>query len=106
MIGYLDSLIPIRYIIYTVDFEFDSTKSASNKEKHGIDFQQARGLWDDQFRLIASARTTDEPRFAIIARWNSKLWTGIFTLRDGTVRIISVRRAREEEKAFYESAGL
>jgi len=30
-----------------MDFEFNSEKSQSNKEKHGIDFTQAQALWDD-----------------------------------------------------------
>lgn len=28
-------------------FEYDQQKSASNKEKHGIDFEEAQALWDD-----------------------------------------------------------
>lgn len=32
-----------------MDFEFDETKSRSNKAKHGIDFSDAQLLWlDDQ----------------------------------------------------------
>jgi len=89
-----------------VKFEFDSIKSLSNKEKHGIDFRQAQGLWDDQFRLIVPARTEGEARFAILARWNAKLWTGIFTWRNEAIRIISVRRSREEEEQLYENTRL
>jgi uncharacterized DUF497 family protein len=28
-------------------FEFDPEKSIANREKHGIDFQQAQMIWDD-----------------------------------------------------------
>lgn len=38
-------------------FEFDPKKSASNKIKHGIDFEQAKKLWEDPNRLIIEART-------------------------------------------------
>jgi uncharacterized protein len=102
----LDQSSKKRYIYYTLDFEFDSAKSVSNKAKHGIDFREAQNLWQDQLRLIVPARITDEVRFAIIAAWDAKLGTGVFTLRDGAIRLISVRRAREEEKTLYESAGL
>jgi len=30
-----------------MEFEFDTKKSASNKQKHGLDFYEARVLWDD-----------------------------------------------------------
>ncbi|MGM0581844.1 MAG: BrnT family toxin [Bacteroidota bacterium] len=33
-------------------FEFDPEKSNSNKSKHGIDFNEAKKLWDDPSRLV------------------------------------------------------
>ncbi len=30
-----------------MEFEFDEEKSLANKEKHGIDFDEARALWLD-----------------------------------------------------------
>jgi len=38
-------------------------QSRTNTEKHGIDFQDARTLWDDPYLLEISARSGDEPRF-------------------------------------------
>jgi uncharacterized DUF497 family protein len=31
-----------------MDFEFDLKKSASNRKKHGIDFEEAQELWIDR----------------------------------------------------------
>ena len=31
-----------------MNFEFDPAKSESNKDKHGIDFAEARALWLDE----------------------------------------------------------
>jgi uncharacterized DUF497 family protein len=45
-----------------MDFEFDESKSISNAEKHGIDFNSAQNLWSDERRLIVAARSQDEPR--------------------------------------------
>lgn len=83
-------------------FEFDSGKSASNKAKHGIDFEEAQALWNDPFMLEAAARTSDEPRYLAIGRIDDRHWTAVFTFRAGSVRIISVRRSRLEEIAAYE----
>lgn len=84
-------------------FEFDEKKSSVNKEKHGLDFFEAQALWYDPDVLEIPARTTDEPRFLLIGRIEGKYWSAVITYRKDTIRIISVRRARVEEVALYES---
>ncbi|MDT8991925.1 BrnT family toxin [Curvibacter sp. APW13] len=84
-------------------FEFDETKSASNRDKHGIDFVEAQGLWDDPMLLEIPAKTSDEPRYLIIGLLNGKHWSAVITYRNTSIRIISVRRSRTEEVALYES---
>ena len=44
-------------------FEYHSNKSAENKRKHGIDFEEAQELWADSGLVEIPARTTDEPRW-------------------------------------------
>jgi uncharacterized protein len=34
-----------------VEFEFDPAKSASNLDKHGIDFTAVQALWEDVMRV-------------------------------------------------------
>ena len=83
-------------------FEFDATKSAANKVKHGIDFVDAQALWTDPDRIEVSARLMNEPRVTIIGRITQTLWSATVTYRhEDTIRIVSVRRAREYEKARY-----
>ncbi len=83
-------------------FEFDSAKSASNKAKHGIDFVEAQALWLDVERIERTARPTNEPRFHIIGQIAQTIWTATVTYRhDNTIRLISVRRSRDSEKAQY-----
>ena len=86
-----------------MDFEFDPKKSDSNKNKHGIDFVEAQKLWNDFDLLEIPAETTDEVRFLVIGEIDKKHWTGIITYRNDNIRIISVRRARNEEVEVYES---
>lgn len=83
-------------------FEFDPDKSAANRDKHGIDVDQAQSLWRDSSRIEVPARTMDEPRWLVIGCIDGKHWSAVVTLRQGSVRIISVRRARQEEVAIYE----
>jgi uncharacterized protein len=84
-----------------MDFEFDAEKSKANHEKHGIDFVEAQELWEDEDRLEIPARTEDEPRYVLIAALKQKLWSAFFTYRKGHTRLISVRRARKEERELY-----
>lgn len=84
-------------------FEYDPQKSSSNQEKHGIDFEEAQRIWDDPHLLEIAARTVEEPRWIVLGTYRSKVWACVITRRSDRVRIISVRRARDEEKALYES---
>ena len=84
-----------------MEFEYDPVKSEVNKQKHGIDFERAKKLWRDANRAEFVARFSDEPRLGLIAGLDDQLWTSIYTLRGDRARIISVRRARENEEAIY-----
>ena len=86
-----------------MDFEFDENKSESNRAKHQIDFVEAQELWEDSDRLEIPARTEDEPRFLVMGKIRKKHWSAVITYREERIRIISVRRARTEEVALYES---
>jgi len=86
-----------------MDFDFDRKKSASNREKHGIDFIEAQALWDDPNLIEIPAHVTDEPRLLVIGRIAETHWSGVITYRDDLIRIISVRRSRKEEIDLYES---
>jgi hypothetical protein len=85
-----------------MEFEFDAEKSQSNKQKHGIDFYEAQALWDDPDLIEIPVKTTDEPRFLIIGKIAEKHWSGVITYRGEKIRIISVRRSRQEEVDIYE----
>jgi hypothetical protein len=84
-------------------FEFDDSKSKSNLQKHGIDFIAAQALWDDSNLLEIPAKTLDEPRFLAIGIIDQKHWSAVITYRNGKIRLISVRRSRDEEVTLYES---
>ena len=85
-----------------MEFEFDAQKSQGNKQKHGIDFYEAQTLWDDPDLIEIPVKTSDEPRFLVIGKIAEKHWSGVITYRGETIRIISVRRSRQEEVDVYE----
>ena len=82
--------------------EFDKNKSLSNKKKYGIGFNEAQLLWEDTERVLIPTKNLDEQRFLLLGKLKEKHWSAIFTLRKNRIRLISVRRARDNEKEIYE----
>jgi uncharacterized DUF497 family protein len=87
-------------------FEYDPKKSRSNRDKHGIDFEKAQAIWDDVNYLEIPAKTVDEPRWLTIGKIGDKCFSAVITYRGENIRIISVRRSRDEEVELYESLGI
>jgi hypothetical protein len=87
-------------------FEYDSQKSEINFAKHGINFELAQVLWDDEHRIEIPAKRMEEPRFLVIGKVKDKLWSAVITYRGEQVRIISVRRSRDDERELYENNNL
>lgn len=85
-------------------FVFDPDKDKINTEKHGINFKEAQDLWRDERLLQLEAKDGKgvEKRFLFIGKIEQRHWAAIATFRDDTIRLISVRRAREKEIELYE----
>lgn len=81
-------------------FEFDPGKSAANRKKHGVDFIEAQKLWQGHY-LEIPARDEVERRRLVIGRIAGKYYSAIVIHRGAAIRIISVRRARDDEKEIY-----
>ena len=86
-----------------MQFDFDVNKSLFNKKKHNIDFYEAQKLWEDPLRIEIPARYVEEQRILVIAKYNNRIWSAVITSRDDKIRIISVRKSRENEKKIYYS---
>ena len=74
--------------------QFDPIKDQLNVAKHGISLARASDL-------VIEARVTDprfqEPRYRAYGRINGVTYCLAYTIRDGAVRAISLRRARTKE---------
>jgi len=85
-------------------FEYDSNKSDINEEKHGINFEEAQLLWQDENLLEVPLSFRDEMRHLCIGKIANKHYSAVITYRDSAIRIISVRRSRKEEIQHYENS--
>ena len=84
-------------------FEYDPNKSMTNMDKHGIDFDEAQNLWDDESRVMFPVVLNGEDRVLMVAKYQGKHWTAVYTMRGDNIRIISVRRSRNREIQQYEN---
>lgn len=84
-----------------MEFEYDPLKSEANKAKHGISFEEAREMWAE-LGVELPGRKGYEARVLRISVLRNLFYTCIYTLREGRVRIISVRRSHPQEEKFYE----
>lgn len=83
-------------------FIYSVAKSRANLAKHGIDFEEAKRLWEDRRGLTKAVRCCGEDRRILIARYGGSCWTAVYTERLGAIRLISVRRATKREVGSYD----
>ena len=81
-------------------FEFDPAKSATNRDKHGIDFVEEQALWKVP-ALDQPLPYEGESREMRTGPIRGRLWSAVYTMRGAVIRIISVRRARQDEEDDY-----
>jgi len=84
-------------------YEYDNNKSLSNKQKHGIDFEDVKLLWSDDRMIEITTSYENEERFINIGKIDTKFYTIVTTFHEDKIRIISARRARKKEIEIYES---
>ena len=87
-------------------FEWDPSKAESNIKKHGISFEEAKTVFDDDFgRLISDPdHSQDEERFILLGiSYSLKILTVVHCYRDndGIIRIISARPSTKNEERQY-----
>jgi len=87
-----------------MEYQWDPEKAASNLGKHGVDFADAVGVFEDEWALtIKEEHVKGEQRFATLGTdFLERVLVVVYTYRDGTIRLISARRATRRERRAYE----
>jgi uncharacterized protein len=82
-----------------MDFAWSEAKRIAVLEARGLDFIDAEILFDGPRSIgVASPRGAAE-RWLSVGELNGRLVAVVWTQRSDTIRIITMRRARNEEKA-------
>lgn len=83
-------------------FEWDEEKDLSNQKKHGISFETAAYVFQDEhyIEMYDFEHSIDEDRYIAIGRVGDLLFV-VFTERGEAIRLISARLATESERRLY-----
>ena len=84
-------------------FIWDAKKADSNRLKHGVSFEEAASVFDDERALVEIDLEHGEERHVIIGASSQAkvLYVVHIELEEETIRIISARKADRREKARY-----
>ncbi len=87
-------------------FEWDNSKAESNLKKHGVSFEEAKTIFDDDnARLILDPdHSNEEERFILLGMsYTLKVLTVVHCYRnnEGVIRIISARKSTKNETKQY-----
>ena len=88
-----------------MEFEWDPVKAATNVAKHGVPFELATEVFDDNHLLIdEDLDSQGEYRGRAIGQSQAGLLFVVFTEKsDALIRIISARKATTHERKAYDT---
>ena len=87
-----------------LEFEWGDAKSDSNWKRHGASFELATTVFKDPFAIerIDDREDYGEERFVIVGMAEGRVLLCVaFSQREECIRIISARRATQNEQADY-----
>lgn len=87
-----------------MSYQWDPQKAASNLEKHGVDFADAVGVFEDEWALtIKEEYVEDEQRLVTMGMdFLGRVLVVVYTYRGDKIRLISARTATKRERRTYE----
>ena len=86
-------------------FEWDPDKAALNRKKHGVDFADAVGVFEDELAITVEDNDAEgELRFITIGMdFTLKVLVVVYASRvSDVIRIVSARKATKKERLTYE----
>lgn len=88
-----------------MNFEWDKQKSDACFASRGFDFAYVTKTFLDPAKIIQKDARYDygEARYVLLGKIESRLFCVIYTIRRGTMRIISARKANVREVAYYDN---
>jgi len=93
------------YMLSDVAFEWDPEKNTANIAKHGVDFDDAIGIFEGPvLETRDERRDYGEERIIALGEVSTVELVVVYTPRGENRRIISARRANSHERKAYRQA--
>ena len=94
---------------FMIKFEWDKAKDLSNLRKHGISFEEAKSVFYDEYAIqyYDEENSDFEDRFLMVGlSHESRVLLVCHCERDSgqSIRIISARKATNNERKYYEGS--
>lgn len=89
-------------------FDWDTKKAASNRQKHGVSFEEATSVFADTLSILLPdpSHSVGEQRYLVLGMSvRGRLLVVSFAERPPRTRLISARRATPRERRNYEEEG-
>jgi len=84
-------------------YEWDENKRAANLAKHNVDFIDAEHFdWSSAIETIDDRFNYSEERWVALGFISNRLHILTYTVRGENIRLISLRKANEREREYYE----
>ena len=83
-----------------MQYEWDSVKRRTNREKHRVDFTEME-LFEWDTAVVQGQARRGEIRYRAIGYIGDRLHVVIYTVRGDTFRIISLWRAGRRDRRLY-----
>jgi hypothetical protein len=88
-----------------MEIEFNTHKREATLKDRGIDFANfSRMFTGVVVRFAARQKPGEEKRMAAVGMLDAKIVTAIYTMRGKNCRILSFRRAHDNEEKIYKNA--
>lgn len=83
-------------------YEWDEEKNKKNREKHGVDFEDAQYVFSGETISFDDDRFDyGEERWITMGLLNSRIMVVTWTRRSEKIRVISMRKANDREQEIY-----
>jgi uncharacterized protein len=91
------------WLLNWVDFEWDENRRLWTLSERGLDFREVRHLFDVHPLDSYPSPREGEDRIVSVGLLAGRMLTVVWIDRDGSRRVISMRRARDAEEKQYRS---
>ncbi len=82
---------------------YDAVKNMANQAKHGISFERIHDFdWSRAVIVKDERKDYGEKRRRAIGYIGNRLYVFVYTVREGGIRAISLRKANDRERKQYE----